>query len=80
MIFLPELTLLGAGLTLIIFSLGKPGSGKIRNLALSLAAVTFLATMLCINSEGTLFYNSYKVDFFSQFFKVLIALATFIVS
>lgn len=79
MLFLPELTLLGAGLTLFIFSLGKPGSGKIRNLALSLAAVTFLATMLCINSEGTLFYNSYKVDFFSQFFKVLIALATFIV-
>jgi len=79
MLFLPELTLLGAGLTFFIFSLGKPSSGKIRNLALSLAAITFLASMVCVNSEGTLFYNSYKVNLFSQIFKALIALATFIV-
>jgi len=79
MLFLPELTLLGAGLTLFLFSLGKPGSGKVRTLAISFAAVTFLASMLSINSEGTLFYASYKVDFFSQLFKMLIALATFIV-
>jgi NADH-quinone oxidoreductase subunit N len=79
MLFLPELSLLGAGLTLFLFSLGKPGSGTIKNLALSLAAVTLLASILCINSEGTLFYASYKVDFFSQLFKMLIAAATLIV-
>jgi len=79
MLFLPELSLLGAGLALFLFSLGKPGSGTIKTLALSLATVTFLVSLLCINSEGTLFYSSYKVDFFSQIFKVLIAAATLIV-
>lgn len=79
MLFLPELTLLGSGLILFFFSLGKPGSEKIRNLALTLSAVTLLATLMCVNSEGTLFYDSYKVDFFSQLFKVLLSLATLIV-
>ncbi len=63
MLFLPELSLLGAGLALFLFSLGKPGSGTIKTLALFLATVTFFVSILCINSEGTLFYSSYKVDF-----------------
>ncbi len=79
MLFLPELSLLGAGLTLFLFSLGKPDSGTIKNLVLSLATVTLLASLLCINSEGTLFYASYRVDFFSQIFKVLIAAAVLVV-
>lgn len=79
MLFLPELSLLGAGLILFIFSLGKPSSGKMKNVASALAAVTLVASLLCINSEGNLFYSAYNVDFFSQTFKVLIALATFII-
>ncbi|MCP4340505.1 MAG: NADH-quinone oxidoreductase subunit N [Desulfobulbaceae bacterium] len=79
MLFLPELTLLGAGLILFIFSLGKPSSGKIKNVAISLAALTLIASLICINSEGELFYSAYQVDFFSQIFKVLIALATLII-
>ncbi|NOR25184.1 MAG: NADH-quinone oxidoreductase subunit NuoN [Desulforhopalus sp.] len=76
MLFLPELSLLGAGLILFIFSLGKPSSGKIKNVATILAAVTLFASLICIKSEGNLFYSAYQVDFFSQVFKVLIALAT----
>lgn len=79
MLFLPELSLLGAGLTLFLFSLGKPGWTTTRNLAVSLAAITLFVSLLCVNSEGTLFYSSYKVDFFSQIFKVLIAAATLVV-
>jgi len=79
MLFLPELSLLVSGLILFFFSLGRPGSEMTRNLALTLSAVTLLAAVLCINSEGSLFYASYKVDFFSQLFKLLIALATLIV-
>ncbi len=79
MLFLPELSLLGAGLALFLFSLGKPGSGTIKNLVLTLATITLLASLLSINSEGTLFYASYKVDFFSQLFKMLIASATLII-
>ncbi len=79
MLFLPELSLLGAGLILFIFSLGKPSSGKIKNVATALAAVTLVASLICLKSEGKLFYSAYQVDFFSQIFKVLIALATLIV-
>lgn len=79
MLFLPELTLLGAGLILFIFSLGKPSSGKIKNVAIALAALTLIASLVCIKSEGDLFYSAYQVDFFSQIFKVLIALATLII-
>ncbi len=79
MLFLPELSLLGAGLILFIFSLGNPSSGKIKNVATILAALTLIASLICIRSEGNLFYSAYRVDFFSQLFKVLIALATLIV-
>jgi NADH-quinone oxidoreductase subunit N len=79
MLFLPELSLLGAGLILFIFSLGNPSSGKIKNVATGLAALTLIASVICIKSEGSLFYSAYHVDFFSQLFKVLIALATLIV-
>lgn len=79
MLFLPELTLLGAGLILFTFSLGKPSSGMIKNVATVMAALTLIASLICIKSEGNLFYAAYQVDFFSQIFKVLIALATLII-
>lgn len=79
MLFLPELSLLGAGLILFFFSLGKPSSGKLKNVATALAAITLLASLVCLGSTGSLFYSAYKVDLFSQFFKVLIALGTLIV-
>jgi NADH-quinone oxidoreductase subunit N len=79
MLFLPELTLLGAGLILFTFSLGKPSSGKIKNVATVMAALTLIASLICIKSEGNLFYAAYQIDFFSQIFKVLIALATLII-
>ncbi len=79
MLFLPELSLLGAGLILFIFSLGNPRSGKIKNVAMLLAALTLIASLVCVKSEGNLFYSAYHIDFFSQLFKVLIALATLII-
>lgn len=76
MLFLPELTLLGAGLVLFFLSLGQPDSARVKTVAITLAAVTFLASLLCLKSEGSLFYNAYKVDLFSQLFKTLIAFGT----
>lgn len=79
MLFLPELTLLGAGLILFTFSLGKPSSGKVKNVATVMAALTLIASLISIRSEGNLFFAAYQVDFFSQIFKVLIALTTLII-
>ncbi len=79
MLFLPELTLLGAGLLFFVFSLGAHSSDTIRNLAIALCAVTLAATLAAYNASGELFYGAFKVDLFSQVFKILIALATLIV-
>jgi NADH-quinone oxidoreductase subunit N len=79
MLFLPELTLSGVGLIFFLLSLGKPSSTKIKNLAITLSALVVLVTLMCLKSEGELFYRAYRIDFFSQLFKLLIALATLVV-
>ena len=75
MLFLPELILLLAGLVMFFVSLGKPAGSTIRNLAVSLGFLVLLTTMFCIRQEGSLFYDSYRVDLFSQIFKFLIGAA-----
>ncbi len=79
MLFLPELTLLGTGLLFFIFSLGNHSSDTIRNAAIATCTITLAATLITINISGELFYGAYKVDLFSQLFKVLIAIATLVV-
>ncbi len=76
MLFLPELTLLGVGLVFFFLSLGEPSSAKVKNIAITLSALVVLTTLVCLKAEGELFYKAYRVDFFSQLFKFLIALAT----
>lgn len=79
MLFLPELTLLGAGLLFFVFSLGAHSSDTIRNAAIALCAITLAATVVTVNATGELFFGAYRVDLFSQVFKVLIAFATLVV-
>ncbi|KAF0187650.1 MAG: NADH:ubiquinone oxidoreductase subunit 2 [Desulfobulbaceae bacterium] len=71
--FLPELTLLGASLIIFMVSLGKPDSNKMKTIAICLGSAIFVATIVSFNEKGILFYNSYKVDLYSQVFKSLIA-------
>jgi NADH-quinone oxidoreductase subunit N len=77
--FLPELTLLGAGLIIFIVSLGTPNGGTTRNIAIGLGAAIFGATLLSYSQTGKLFFNAYQVDLFSQVFKILIAGAMLLV-
>jgi NADH-quinone oxidoreductase subunit N len=79
MLFLPELTLIGVSLVFFCLSLGKPSSTKIKNLAITLSALVVLVSLACLQYEGELFYRAYRVDFFSQLFKFVIALTTLIV-
>ncbi len=71
--FLPELTLLGAGLIIFMVSLGKSNAATTKNIAIGLGAAVFGATLLSYCAEGKLFYGAYQVDLFSQVFKTLIA-------
>lgn len=73
--FLPELTLLGAGLLLFLVSLGKTDANKIKTIAIGLGAAVFTATLLSYGEQGNLFFDSYKVDLYSQIFKTLISAA-----
>ncbi len=77
--FLPELTLLGAGLVIFIVSLGSARAATTRNIAIGLGAAIFGATLLSCNQSGNLFFGAYQVDLFSQVFKMLIAGAMFLV-
>jgi NADH-quinone oxidoreductase subunit N len=79
MLFLPELTLLGAGLIFFLLSLGRPDGSTVRNAAILVASAILLASLLCLEQKGDLFYGGYRVDLFSQVFKILIAAATLVV-
>lgn len=78
MLFLPELSLLGAGLVLFFLSLGTPSAARTKNTATGLAFLTLVCCLISLKSEGSLFYNAYEISFFSQFFKLIIALGTVI--
>jgi len=73
--FLPELTLLGAGLLLFLVSLGKTDVNKMKTIAIGLGSAVFAATLLSYGEQGNLFFDSYKVDLYSQIFKTLISAA-----
>ncbi len=77
--FLPELTLLGAGLVVFILSLGSAKADTTRNVAIGMGAAVFGATLLSYSQTGKLFFNAYQVDLFSQVFKTLIAGAMLLV-
>lgn len=77
--FLPELTLLGAGLFLFLVSLGKTDINKVKSIAIGLGTIVFVATLLSFTAKGTLFFESYKIDLYSQVFKTLIAAALLVV-
>jgi NADH-quinone oxidoreductase subunit N len=77
--FLPELALLGASLAIFLVSLGTANATKIKTIAMGLGGAVFIASLLSIGAQGNLFYDSYKVDFYSQIFKILIAGAMLVV-
>jgi len=79
MLFLPELTLLGAGLIFFLLSLREKNGEQLHHIAVILSAVVLLAALVSLRSEGELFFKVYRVDYFSQLFKAAIALATLIV-
>ncbi|KAB2889835.1 MAG: NADH-quinone oxidoreductase subunit N [Desulfobulbaceae bacterium] len=79
MLFLPELTILGAGLLFFLLTLGQPSSATVRTSAIIAAGAILCASLLSLSQEGELFYGVYRVDLFSQAFKTLIAAAALVV-
>lgn len=80
MLFLPELFLLGASLVLFFITLGEDKGTLAKNFTIVTGLVLSILCAVGINQSGTMFYGAYAINFYSQFFKLIIALGmTFVV-
>ncbi len=70
--FAPELFLVLGALIIFLFSLFENGCGA-RNTAMAIGLGAVLLTADSLGRTGLLFMGAYKVDLFSQLFKLLIA-------
>lgn len=75
MLFAPELLLLLGSLVLFGISLGKDNGQLAKNITLALAIASSIVCFMALRQSGTLFYDAYSVDLFSQAFKLAICVS-----
>jgi NADH-quinone oxidoreductase subunit N len=71
-LFFPELFLLLSCLVIFLLTLGRMSSSTVRNITAALSVITFLICAGSLRLEGDLFYKAYRIDLFSQLFKLVI--------
>ncbi|KPJ98010.1 MAG: NADH-quinone oxidoreductase subunit N [Desulfobacterales bacterium SG8_35] len=71
-LFFPELFLLLSCLVIFLLTLGRMSSSTVRNITAALSVIAFFICGGSLRLEGDLFFNAYRIDLFSQFFKLLI--------
>ena len=76
---LPALPLLLMALVFFFASLGNLKESRLRSLGLLLSAIAVTASVYSYGFKGSLFFEAYRVDAFSQVFKVIITFGLFIV-
>ncbi|HHO48889.1 MAG TPA: NADH-quinone oxidoreductase subunit N [Desulfobacteraceae bacterium] len=75
MAILPELTLLTGALAFFVLSLYRQlESNQLKNTAVFFGFLTFITTLIAVNDQATIFFDSYKIDLYSQLFKLMIGL------
>lgn len=79
MYILPEIFCFILAVVFVLCSLCKTRFESIYRLALIFSFLNFIVVLFTINGNATLFYESYKVDLFSQSVKLLLALGLFLV-
>jgi NADH-quinone oxidoreductase subunit N len=85
MLFSPEIYYLSGALWFLIQSLrvrpkpGSPAAAGEHTTGLFLAAMGVLVCLAAARAEGFLFLESYRIDLFSQVFKVMLSLGLFLV-
>lgn len=77
-LFAPELVLLIGSLIVFMISLGEGKAGAAKGAAIAIAAVYLLSCLTGLGREGSLFFNAYRIDLFSQIFKLVIGLGFFV--
>ena len=78
-LFLPELALLLTAVIFFFASLGKIKGTRLQGLGILFSGMAVLISLYSYGMQGSLFFNAYRVDAFSQIFKVIIAFGLFIV-
>ena len=79
-LFYPELFYFAGGMVFWGLSLLKQSNPRRDYFAaLFLAALGVLVCLISVNQEGLLFFKAYRVDLFSQVFKVMLSLGLFLV-
>lgn len=83
-LFLPELALIAMALVFFFLSLGKPKTSFLQNVALVQAAIVVFISVFAFKfvynqPAGLMFFDTYKVDEFSQLFKIILTFGLFIV-
>jgi len=80
LLFGPELYFLAVALLLFFRTLKRqPQAQEVYRLSLGLAVGGVAVSGLCLFTQGTIFFEAYKVDLFSQIFKLALALGFFFV-
>ena len=72
MLLLPELSIFFYSVICLFFSISKKKSGIVP-IAKLLSLVVFILTVLSFANNGELFSGAYRIDLFSQIFKVIIS-------
>lgn len=75
LLFLPELFILLGILVLFHLSVGGADSRRARSVALIFAVGTVILSIFCLGQQGTIFFEAYQVDLYSQIIKLVLALA-----
>jgi len=72
MLFLPELALLGAALIFFTLTLKTPDRQTLHTTALLSTTTVFLISLFTLGAQGSLFFDAYKISYFSQLFKAML--------
>ena len=79
-LFYPELLYFAFGLAFLCLSMSKRSNPRRDyHTALVLAALGVVVCLTAVNREGFLFLDTYRVDLFSQVFKVILSLGLFLI-
>ena len=74
MLFAPELLLLLGSLVLFGVSLGKENGQLAKNVTMALAIASTITCFVVLRQSGMMFFDAYRIDLFSQTFKLAICI------
>ena len=79
-LFFPELFFFAGGMIFLFMSMAKQSNPRRDYItALTLAVIGVVVCLASVRQEGQLFFQAYRVDLFSQVFKVLLSIGFFLI-